>query len=88
MVSPELTMYTTQWCGDCLFTKRLLREWGVPYREVDIAEDDDARELVRQAARGKLSVPTIVFADGRVLVEPSRAELRSALGISSGPTAT
>lgn len=88
MTTPELTMYTTQWCGDCVFTKRLLREWGVPYREIDIAADDEAREFVRHAARGHLSVPTIVFADGSVLVEPSRVELRSALGISSGPTAT
>jgi mycoredoxin len=75
----ELTMYTTQWCGHCIFTKRLLREWGVPYREIDIAQDDEAREYVRRAAKGYLSVPTIVFSDGRVLVEPSRADLRSAL---------
>ena len=68
-------MHTTQWCGDCFFTKRLLREWGVPHREVDIAEDDEDREFVRRAARGNLSVPTIVLADGHVLAEPSRAEL-------------
>lgn len=72
-------MYTTRWCGDCFFTKRLLREWGVAYREVDIADDDEAREFVRRAANGHHSVPVIVFPDGRVLVEPSRGELRSAL---------
>lgn len=74
-----LTIYTTTWCGDCAFTKRLLNEWGVPYREVDIAEDDDARQLVRRLAKGYMSVPTLVFADGRVLVEPSRSELRAAV---------
>ncbi len=79
MNDPALTVYTTKWCADCHFTKRLLKEWDVPYREVDIAEDDDARAFVRRAARGFLSVPTLVFADGRVLVEPSRAELRSAI---------
>jgi mycoredoxin len=79
MSDQPITMYTTRWCGDCRFAKRLLDEWGVPYREVDIAEDDDARALVRHAARGFLSVPTIVFADGLVLVEPSRSELRSAI---------
>ncbi len=82
MTGGELTVYTTKWCGDCHFTKRLLSEWGVPYREVDIAEDDQARELVRRATRGYLSVPTLVFGDGRVLVEPSRAELSAALGRS------
>lgn len=74
-----LTVYTTKWCGDCLFTKRLLKEWGVPYREVDIADDDAARELVRRVAKGFMSVPTLVFGDGRVLVEPSRSELRAAI---------
>lgn len=79
MATSELTVYTTKWCGDCVFTKRLLREWAVAYREIDIAEDDEAREFVRRATQGYLSVPTIVFPDGRVLVEPSRTELRSAL---------
>ncbi len=34
MTEAELTVYTTQWCHDCIFTKRLLKEWGVPYREI------------------------------------------------------
>ncbi len=79
MDAGSLTMYTTKWCGDCRFTKRLLDEWGVPYREVDIATDDEARATVRRAANGNMSVPTLVFADGRVLVEPSRDELRAAI---------
>lgn len=78
-----LTVYTTTWCGDCSFTKRLLKEWGVPYREVDIAEDDEARQLVRRLAHGYTSVPTLVFADGRVLIEPTRSELRAALDESA-----
>lgn len=85
MADVELTVYTTRWCGDCIFTKRLLKEWGVPYREVDIAADPDARELVRRAARGFLSTPTLVFGDGRVLVEPSRAELRAAIDLGREP---
>ncbi len=79
MAETAITMYTTKTCADCLFTKRLLDQWGVPFREIDIAEDDGAREFVRRAARGYLSVPTLVFPDGRILVEPSRAELRAAL---------
>ena len=79
MTETELTVYTTQWCHDCIFTKRLLSEWGVPYREIDIAESDEARADVRRMTRGYLSVPTLVFADGRVLVEPSRDELRAAV---------
>lgn len=74
-----ITIYTTTTCGDCYFTKRLLDQWGVVYREIDIAEDDGARAFVRSVARGYVSVPTVVFPDGRVLIEPSRAQLSAAL---------
>jgi hypothetical protein len=36
---------------------------------------------VRRATGGYLSVPTIVFSDSRVLVEPSRDELRTAIDV-------
>ena len=79
MDTPEIVVYTTQWCGECIFTKRLLKDWAVPFREVDISGDDAACEFVRGATHGYLSVPTLVFPDGRVLVEPSRDALRSAI---------
>lgn len=80
MVVSALSVYTTKTCGDCVFTKRLLDQWRIPYREIDIAEDDGARAFVRAVAHGYLSVPTLVLPDGRVLVEPSRDQLRDALG--------
>ncbi|MEX2045898.1 MAG: glutaredoxin family protein [Chloroflexota bacterium] len=77
----RLTMYTTAYCGQCFSVKRWLKEWRVAYDEIDITEDQPAQAFVREAARGYLSVPTLRFPDGTILVEPSRNVLRRALGL-------
>jgi mycoredoxin len=79
--SKRLTMYTTAWCGDCRMAKAVLDEAGVDYDEVDIDSVPAAVEIVLAINGGYRTVPTIVFPDGRVLVEPSRRELRTSLGV-------
>ena len=74
-----ITMYSTTWCGDCRRAKRIFSDFGVPYREVNIEDDEDAAELVQTLNNGMRSVPTIVFPDGGVLVEPSNAALAAVL---------
>lgn len=74
-------MYGTEWCGDCRRSKRLLESNGVPYRYIDVDEDDDARQLVMELNDGRRTVPTIVFADGTFLAEPSDAQLAAKLGL-------
>lgn len=74
-----LTVYTTFTCGQCWATKSWLKRQGVPFREVHIETDGAARAFIRKVADGHLSVPTLVFPDGRVLIEPSRDQLEAAL---------
>ena len=74
-------MYATTWCGDCRMAKRVLDEEGAPYTWVDIDHEPDAARRVLELNGGMRSVPTIVFEDGRVLVEPSRNVLRDALAL-------
>jgi mycoredoxin len=74
-----ITMYSTTWCGDCRRARRAFADFGVPYREVNIEDDEDAAELVQTLNNGMRSVPTIVFPDGSVLVEPSNAALAAVL---------
>lgn len=74
-----ITMYSTTWCGDCRRAKRVFTDFGVPYREINIEDDEDAAELVQTLNNGMRSVPTIVFPDGSVLVEPSSAALAAVL---------
>jgi mycoredoxin len=80
----DIVMYTTTWCGDCRRTKRMFAALGVPYREVDIEEHEEAADLVVSINHGARSVPTIVFPDGSVLVEPSNAVLEAKLAQFGG----
>jgi hypothetical protein len=43
---------------------------------VDIDKDEVGEEFVLSTNHGMRSVPTIVFEDGSILVEPSDTELR------------
>jgi len=81
MNSPDLTVYGAHWCPDCRRSKRFLGEHQIPYAWVDIEQDPDAEQFVIEKNKGKRIIPTILFADGSVLVEPSNAELAAKLGL-------
>lgn len=70
-----IKMYATTWCGDCRMAKRWFDAHDIAYEYINIEEDPKAAEYVLKVNRGKRSVPTIVFPDGSVLVEPSAREL-------------
>lgn len=79
-----LTVYGTSWCGDCFRTRRFLDQNNVRYLWINIDKDRDGEKLVLQINHGMRSVPTIVFNDGSVLVEPSNSILAQKLGIDPG----
>src|SRR6266705_58019 len=72
-----IKMYVTTWCGDCRMANRWFDAHGISYEYINIEEDDKAAEYVARVNRGYRSVPTIVFPDGTILVEPSPRELAS-----------
>ena len=82
MPEQAITVYGAPWCPDCRRSKQFLGEQRVPYSWVDIDRDEEGRRYVNQANDGKQIIPTIVFEDGSILVEPSNAELAAKLGIS------
>jgi mycoredoxin len=75
MVQQTITIYGTPWCGDCRRALRVLEQHQANYHYVDIESDDLARSYVERLNNGYQSVPTILFPDGSVLVEPSSATL-------------
>lgn len=77
-----IIMYTTSWCSDCHRAKYLLDEYGIAYQEVDVDNDAVGLAVVKQLNGGQRVVPTIIFADGSVLVEPSNAVLAQKVGVS------
>lgn len=71
----EIIVYGTSWCGDTRRARSFLDSRKIPYRWVDIDSDVAARKFVEETNHGFRSVPTIVFPDGSILVEPSTREL-------------
>ncbi len=78
----EIIMYGTTWCGDSRRARRFFDEHNIPYRFIDIDQDLEARRYVEEVNHGFRSVPTIIFPDGSMLVEPSAAKLAEKLGIT------
>ena len=83
MRKPEITVYGAYWCPDCRRSKQFLGEHQIPYNWVDIEGDPDGEQYVIQKNNGKRIIPTIEFADGSILVEPSNAELAAKLGLKT-----
>ena len=83
MEEGKITVYGAPWCPDCKRAKQFLGEQRVRYDWIDIDQDEEARQRVQELNDGKQIIPTIVFQDGSILVEPSNAELAAKLGISS-----
>jgi len=79
-MSDNITVYGADWCPDCRRAKKLLDERSVPYQWVDIEANPEGEAFVLKANRGNRSIPTIVFGDGSILVEPSNATLAAKLG--------
>ncbi len=74
-----IKVYATAWCGDCRMAKHVLDSREIAYEYIDIDLTPEAAALVQQLNGGFRTVPTILFPDGRVLVEPTRVELEEAL---------
>jgi mycoredoxin len=71
----KIIMYGTNWCPDCKRSKQVFSSVNVPYDWIDIEQDEVASAYVQKVNRGFKSVPTILFPDGSMLVEPDDATL-------------
>jgi mycoredoxin len=73
---PQIIMYTTEYCADCHRAKAFFEAHNIAYQKVNLEDNPEATEFVLRVNDGNRSVPTIVFPDGSILVEPSWDELR------------
>lgn len=77
----KIIMYGTSWCGGTRRARRVLEEEKIEYEWIDIDRDEIAARFVESVANGYRSVPTLIFPDGSILVEPSTYQLREKLGL-------
>lgn len=81
---PEIEIYAVRWCADSNHARRHLDFLNVPYRYVDIDDDDAAERRVEFWNGGERVVPTIVLGAGgeeSVLPNPSERELDEQLSV-------
>ncbi|SDT52702.1 mycoredoxin [Jiangella sp. DSM 45060] len=80
----RFTMYSTTWCGYCFRLKTALNRDGITFDEVDIETDPASADLVMSLNGGNAVVPTLVFADGSALTNPSPSEVKEKLTAIAG----
>jgi mycoredoxin len=76
-----ITLYGNTWCGGSRRARLLFDKKGIRYVFIDIDKDEAAARYVERLNHGFRSVPTIVWGDGSMLVEPTEAELAAKLGV-------
>jgi mycoredoxin len=78
-MAPTFTMYTTPWCGYCQRLKSQLDREGIAYDVVDIEQVPEAAQIVESVNDGNQTVPTVVYADGTAMTNPSLAQVKEKL---------
>jgi glutaredoxin 3 len=64
--TPEVRVYTTRFCGYCVAAKRLLAAESIPYREIRVDDDHEARMRLVQASGGVRTVPQVFVGEVHV----------------------
>ncbi len=83
MSNTNIKLYGTNWCSDCKRSKKFLGEQRIRYDYINIEEDAEGQAFVQKVQNGGLTIPTIAFDDGSLLIEPSNAELAAKLGLET-----
>jgi mycoredoxin len=73
----QVVIYSTRACSDCRLARVFFESNHIPHLEVEIDGDERATLFVSDLNHGFHSVPTIIFPDGSILVEPSWDELKT-----------
>ena len=71
----EIVMYSVDWCPDCRRAKFFFKRNHIEVVEVNVDTDEKGAAFIREINSGNRTVPTIIFPDGSVMIEPSNDEL-------------
>ena len=77
----KIRVYGTEWCGDCVRSKTFMDKNKIDYEWTDVDTESQYRTYIRRLNKGMERVPTIVFPDGSILVEPTDEELAAKLNL-------
>ncbi|HXQ36861.1 MAG TPA: hypothetical protein VN843_22815 [Anaerolineales bacterium] len=75
-MNAKLIIYGHKFSADAVDLEGCLDRNGITYEWHDIIDGDpDFKDELSLLAKGNLSVPTVVFPDGEVMVEPNPKEV-------------
>ena len=49
----EIVMYSTQWCGDCVRSKKVFDKLNIKFTEIDIDFDKEGFEIAKKNTKSK-----------------------------------
>ena len=75
----SIRIFSTPTCPYCVTLKTYLNEKGFAYEDINVAEDDQAREEMVERT-GQLGVPVIEI-DGQMIIGFEKAKINQLLGI-------
>lgn len=59
---PTITVYSAPGCRQCKYTKKHIERRGMTYKEIDISQNDEAREFIIE--KGFQQAPVVDLGDG------------------------
>lgn len=78
----QIVIYAHDFCGQSRVLIRALDKIGLEYEYRDVVNGNPVwKKELKRLARGNLSVPTVVYDDGTVMVEPWPDQVLDHLGI-------
>ncbi len=76
---PKVTIYSTPTCPYCVMAKEFLDEHKIKYEDLDVAENEHAREEMVKISE-QMGVPVITV-DRKVIVGFDKEKLKKALNL-------
>ncbi|MGE0451670.1 MAG: FAD-dependent oxidoreductase [Vicinamibacterales bacterium] len=76
----------SRWSPPCYAVREFLSNNQIPYRWVDLDEDQSTRDLIEAMPCGLAQLPVVLFPDGAWLASPSLPELAEKIGMHTAAT--
>jgi thioredoxin reductase (NADPH) len=78
----RLTVYGASWCPHCKRVKRFLAAHRVAYDLIDIDQQPEALDRLKELQSGGQIIPTVIYGDGTHDVNPSDEALARRIGLT------
>lgn len=62
-MAAKVEVYSSMWCPFCYRAKKLLKDKGIAFDEIDVDGDPKVRAAMRERAEGRHTVPQIFIND-------------------------